>query len=501
MNPTQIEEKLNEALQFLMESNYSKALSAYAKLAQQNPRNAWIWFHYGSAAGAAGQVDLLERLWRTALELEPNNSGLLLQMGHQYQSLRMPLKARVSFERAVALDPRGINPHMGLAIFLEKNHQFGEAREAVAACLTIDPRDDQARYFMALLNRRENKFEAAEQELRDLIASEPRHPFVMYASRYELAEVLNRTERFDEAMDMLAEAKKLVCNVADVDSMLKLYDKVAEKNRCTTQALPANILGIWSREFPKKKREEIPNLAFLGGHPRSGTTLLEQILGAHPEVAALDEPVSFDRIMHLYNTSQQLTPARLNFLRRRYIADIKTEVDDNGKASLILDKNPSPTTRLSVWLRIFPELRVIIALRDPRDVVISCYFQNIPLNPINANFLSLERIAIHYSNLMSVWLAVRKWEGFAWMETHYEDTVADLAKEGRRVTEFLGLTWHDAQARYHELSNKKQMFSPTYHDASQPVYARSVSRWRAFEKHLGPIQPLLEPYCKAFGYS
>lgn len=132
-------------------------------------------------------------------------------------------------------------------------------------------------------------------------------------------------------------------------------------------------------------------------------------------------------------------------------------------------------------------MRVVIALRDPRDVVISCYFQNIPLNAINANFLSLERTARHYANLMDVWLAVRQWEGFAWIETRYEETVADLAQEGRRVTEFLGLSWHPDQARFYEKSGKKQMYSPTYHDASQPVYARSVSRWRAYEKHLAPF--------------
>ena len=114
-----------------------------------------------------------------------------------------------------------------------------------------------------------------------------------------------------------------------------------------------------------------------------------------------------------------------------------------------------------------------MALRDPRDVVISCYFQNIPINPVNANFLSLERTARHYANLMDVWLAVRQWEGFSWIETRYEDTIANLDQEGRRVTEFLGLTWHENQARFYDRSGQKRVFSPTYHDASQPVQSLS----------------------------
>ena len=446
-------------------------------------------------------LDQVERTWRKALELEPNNSELLLQMGHRYQALRLPQKARASFERAAVLDPRGINPRMALAILLEQNHRFAESREAVASCLAIDPRDDQARYFAALLDRRENKLEAAERGLRDLIDSGPRHPYVMYASRYELAEALNRTDRFDEAMAALAEAKKLVRSCGDVDTMLKEYDVEAGKYRRSTQELPTNILRTWAKDFPEKSREAIPRLAFLGGHPRSGTTLLEQILGAHPEVAALDEPGAFTGIAAaMFNASPQLLPARLNVIRRLYIAAVQRELGGQAEGKLILDKNPSPTLKLRIWLRLFPELRVIIALRDPRDVVISCYFQNIPLNPFNANFLSLERTATHYANLMDVWLAVRQWEGFAWIETRYEDIVADLAKEGRRVTEFAGLTWHEEQGRFHEKSAKKQMYSPTYHDATQPVYARSVSRWRAYEKYLAPCQPILERYCRALGY-
>jgi Flp pilus assembly protein TadD len=502
MNSTLTEEKLQEAWNLVHARKYDEALSVYAKLAKRNRYNAWIWFQYGSAAGTAGRMDLLDHMWGKALELEPDNSTLLLQMGHQYQAFRLPKKAKSSFERAAILDPMGINPRMAMAISFEREHRFAEARDIIASCLALDPRDDQARYYAAFLNRRENKFEEAEQGLRDLIASEPKHPYVVYASRYELAEVLDRTGRFDEAMKALVEAKKIVAGIADTDGMLRVYSELADGNLRATQALPANILQVWNRVFPEKKRVPVPRLAFLGGHPRSGTTLLEQILGAHPQISALDEPTALDHaIFQPFGVSPLVNPARLNVMRTQYVQKILRELgsDENGK--VILDKNPSPTGRLRFLLRVFPELRVVIALRDPRDVVMSCYFQNIPLNATNANFLSLERTCVHYSNLMSAWLAVRRWEGFTWVETRYEDVVKSPIKEGRRVTEFLGLEWVDAQARFHEKADKTRMYSPTYHDASQPIYTRSVCRWRAYEKYLTPVQALLEPFCKELGYS
>jgi hypothetical protein len=342
----------------------------------------------------------------------------------------------------------------------------------------------------------------AERRLRDLIASEPKHPYVRYASRYELAQILDRTDRFDEAMQLLADAKQLVRALTDTELLLKGYDQGAASARRFAKSLPNDILRQWAQFFPERKRESIPPLAFLGGHPRSGTTLLEQMLGAHPEVAALDEPTAFLNILEPeFHRSKELSSTRVNTLRHLYIQALLEEVGAAGTGKLLVDKNPSPTARLPLWLRVFPELRVLIALRDPRDVVLSCYFQNIPLNSTNVNFLSLERLAKHYADLMDIWLAAREWEGFAWLETRYEDLVADLENEGGRVTGFLGLDWHEEQSRFYEKSRNKQLYSPTYQDVTRPVYTRSVARWRAYEKYLSPILPALEPYCRRFGYS
>jgi hypothetical protein len=422
-------------------------------------------------------------------------------VGHHYQGLRQPEKARAYFARAAAADPRGINSRISLAVLLEQNHQLDEARAAVMECLAIDPRDDQARYFHAVLDRRENKLEEAERRLRDLIHSEPKHPFVRYACRYELAQVLDRTDRFDEAMAWLHEAKNIVRSLTDTEMLIQGYDQGAESARRFISRLPPNILSTWAGFFPERKRNTIPPLAFLGGHPRSGTTLLERILDAHPGVAALDEPTAFlDVLQPEFHKSQNFSSHRVNTLRRLYIETFLKETGPDGIGKLLLDKNPSPTARLPLWLRVFPELRVLIALRDPRDVVLSCYFQNIPLNPVNVNFLSFERLAKHYADLMDVWLAVRQWDGFQWLETKYEDTVADLEKEGRRVTAFLGLTWVEEQARFYEKSRQKQHYSPTYQDVTRPIYTRSVARWHAYEKHLSPILPSLEKYCRILGY-
>jgi Flp pilus assembly protein TadD len=501
MTASELQHHLNEARQLLLGHEFGRALPRYEKLTRQYPGDAVLWAEYGNAASGLGQVDLADRAWQKALGLAGSNADLIGMIGHQYQGMRMPAEASACFARAAAADPRGINPRISLAVLLEKSHRLEEARTAVNECLAIDPNDDQARYFSAVLDRREGKLESAETRLRDLIKSGPRHPFVQYACRYELAHILDRRSDYDGAMLLLGEAKQIVRALTDTDVLLKGYDQGAERARSFTHSLPKTILRTWAKYFPERKREMPARLAFLGGHPRSGTTLLEQVLDSHPEVAALDEPTAFlDVLQPEFHKSKQLSSARLNTLRRLYTKALLRELGPAAAGKLLLDKNPSPTARLPLWLRVFPELRVIIALRDPRDVILSCYFQNIALNAVNVNFLSFERLAKHYADLMDIWLAVREWEGFDWLETRYEDIVAGLEKEGRRVTEFLGLAWHDEQARFYEKSRAKQLYSPTYQDVTRPVYSRSVARWRAYEKYLAPLLPVLEPYCRIFGY-
>jgi len=255
-----------------------------------------------------------------------------------------------------------------------------------------------------------------------------------------------------------------------------------------------------------------PRLAFLGGPPRSGTTLIEQILGAHPQILVFDEAEAFAQ--EVLNPISPPPPARgltlknLNGLpaddRRRWISryfkSLQHEVRDEASGRLLVDKNPALTASLHLWLRLLPRLKVIITLRDPRDVVISCYFQNLTLTAANANFLSLERAARFYADCMDVWLRLRDLGGFDWIETRYEDVVSRLEEEGRRLTAFLELPWDAAQAAFHESARRKFVFAPTYSDVAKPVHAGAVGRWQHYAKALAPIQRRLEPYIKAFHY-
>jgi tetratricopeptide (TPR) repeat protein len=499
------------AQQTLLSGGRGHALASYRELVQRFPGIPQLWFEMG--IGAMGELDfaLAEHSFRHAEQLAPRDVSMLVLLGQQYHRLRRPVQARACFERAAAADPASIHARLSLAAWYERERRLEEAWENVEACMASSPQNPQVLCVRALLLHRKDRNSEAETVLRDVIKSGSPDPNVQFSSRHLLAVVMDELGQYTEAIRWLSEAKGLARRMGNTAAMERDYDRADQRRRGLLASLTPETIRRWREQGPAVPCPS--QLALLGGHPRSGTTLLEQILGVHPEILAFDESEAFaNEIWHQLapmRTPQPLSLEALDAvpagrraeLGRRYLKSLLREVQGEPSARVLLDKNPSPTSALHLCLRIFPNLKVIIALRDPRDVVISCFFQNLMLTPTNANFLTLQRTVKHYTDLMDVWLRMRELGGFDWLETRYEDVVDNLEAEGRRATEFLGLAWHPSQANHHEAAGRKIVFSPTYNDVTKPVHTRAVGRWQHYAEALAPLQEKLAPYCRAFGYA
>jgi len=496
-----------KAQQQLMAGRYASALSAYHDLLKDYPGVAQLWFESAMAEGRELNFAEAETALEHAAATGPNDVSLLVLIGQEYFRLRRFDRARTSFERAVAADPDSVHALLSMAAWWERERRLSDAMECVDTCLSRHPQEPQVLYYRAFLLHRQGRNDEAAAALRDLNTNAVSDLNLQVSIFHLTGVVMDALGQYDEAWLMLGEAKALARKIADTDAMLRDYNKWDRWRRDLLATLTPEIIQRWRRESNSPAR-----LAFLGGHPRSGTTLMEQILSAHPDIRAFDEPEAFPQeVLNILCPAKAtkgltlsdlsaLSGARRAGLRSRYFKSLMREVPGGNATGLLLDKNPSPTNALHLWLRLFPEVKVIIALRDPRDVVLSCYFQNLPLNPATANFLSIERTAKHYADLMDVWLRFRDLGGFDWIEMRYHEVVANPEAEGRRVTEFLGLQWHPQQANHQEISGKKILHSPSYSEAAKPIYKQAVDRWRRYASMLEPAQKRLELYCRAFGY-
>jgi hypothetical protein len=153
-------------------------------------------------------------------------------------------------------------------------------------------------------------------------------------------------------------------------------------------------------------------------------------------------------------------------------------------------------------LRLFPETCLIVAVRDPRDVVLSCYLRYLPLNSVSVRFLDPQRTAERYALDMTAWLKYREMIDVPWCQIRYEDTVADAEREVRRALDMLGLPWDNQVLAYRQrLMENKRVTSPTYAAVAEPIYTRAIGRWRNYERLLEPAMKTLERFVREFGYN
>jgi tetratricopeptide (TPR) repeat protein len=494
----------------LVSRRFAEALHCLRELAAASPDDPGLWFELGIAAGGELDFPLANEAFQNCARISKSDASMLVLVGRQYHLLRKYAEARDMFNRAVAANPGSVDAQLTLAASFEREGYFEEAMRCVTEVFQRHPKEPAALYYQAFLLHRQGNDEQAEAVLRELINSGRGDSSSKQSAQHLLAVILDNLGEHAEALEWLSKSKALLRGNPQASALMRIHERGAKQRRELVKALKPEHIARW-----KKESDDLdigPRIALLGGHPRSGTTLIEQVLGAHPSIRAFDETESYtvemlnqvappDSLRGLtLDGLNSLSAATRSGMQQRYLKSLVREVQDAPVEDVFLDKNPSTTSTLPLWLRMFPHSKVVIPLRDPRDVVISCYFQNLGLTASNVNFLTIEGAAAHYADLMGVWLRMRDLGGFDWLESRYEDMVNDLGTEGSRVTQFLGLEWIPQQEHFREMSAKKFIFSPTYSDVSKPVHKKSLGRWVKYSALLEPVMAQLKPYCKAMGY-
>ena len=253
-------------------------------------------------------------------------------------------------------------------------------------------------------------------------------------------------------------------------------------------------------------------LSLLGGHPRSGTTLLEQVLDSHPDIISAEETEIFhsDAYFPLTRNLPADSPTlsvleaasneALQRSRNHYFDHVAKFLGQPVGDRLLIDKNPSLTFLIPALVRIFPEIKLLIALRDPRDVVLSCFMQSFKLGPFSSPYLTLENAVTEYTAMMSLWQTVAPLLQDHSLEVRYEDMVEDLESVARKTLDFLDVPWDARVLGFDAHARQKVVRSPTYGDVTKPVYKTAIGRWRNYQKYLEPHLETLAPFARVFGY-
>lgn len=483
-----------------------EALAGWDRLVAVEPRKLRSLFLAARAFGEKYRFGRFTELVERIRRLNPQSAAVHLAIGDLHRGVGLHPQAGLDYEKAATCRDATPETFLALAASLERGHDFQQARH----WLKRAKNHPVSLLIASRLHRREQKNAPAADLLHQLVAMAPAGSDLLAEAHGELALLHDSAGDYAAAFEAIGHAKAIHLERCQAEQAACHH--VTHRFAKMVDSITPDDFTRWAAEAGDGEISPVP--ALLTGFPRSGTTLLEQVLDAHPQIGSSEEidvlareifPAAHHGLgaqTDIQQVLQVLQPAQLAEHRRFYWETLKFLAPGNQLGPGIhIDKNPALNLLIPFYLRLFPKARLLIAVRDPRDVLLSCYLRYLPLNPVSVTFLSLASTAHRYALDMTAWLRFSEMIPQPWQEVRYEDLVADFPGEARKICATLGLPWDDAVLTYRERLAGKAIASPTYADVTRPIYRGSIQRWKHYERFLAPQFDTLAPFIEAFGYS
>jgi tetratricopeptide (TPR) repeat protein len=523
---------------------WEEGIAHYNRAIALDPRHALTYNNLGNALIDHGKPAEGEARLRRALEIKPDYHEAHYNLGNALAAQGRLDEAVKHYRHAIALAPHFANAHNNLATTLEKQGRSQEAAAEFARVLEINPQHVSAHYNLGNLLRAKGDYDVAIVHYKQALASSPgfadawNNMGVALAERGDLEAAreayrksveadptraayhrnLASHKRFEPGDPQLAVIEELARNPQRVPegeridlqfALGKAYADLKQHERSFGHLLAGNALkraqiaydesaamaymGRIRATFPAelmraKAGAGDPSAVpvFIVGMPRSGTTLIEQIIASHPKAAGAGELLDLDNIARSVpgfpEAISGVSGEDLRALGARYVAAIRPIAP---AAERLADKMPWNFHFCGLIHLALPNARIIHARRDAIDTCLSCFsilFDG-DSNVYTYDLGELGRFYRAYESLMAHWRAVLPPE--VMLEVQYEDVVADLEAQARRIVAHCGLDWDDACLAFHK--TRRPVRTSSIAQVRQPIYNSSVGRWRPYGKQLRPL--------------
>jgi tetratricopeptide (TPR) repeat protein len=486
--------------------DHEAAQAVFARARAMAPDDAEICYEYARSCYEAVKSDAaLEALahWR---ELRGLTTVLLADIAHLLLNLGEPAQAEEAYRRAAG-DPAPDS--MAALRLIQILERVNRVEDAVAGMkrLKAQGRTESlgADLYLteALLAARRGQHALA-ADLWKLILKGASGFHLQHYQLYPLAKSLDALGQYEAAYQTLLDAHR-----SQVAYLRMTAPGIARRG---TPDFEITTFSTDAQDIERWPNARAPSMAdspiFIVAFPRSGTTLLEQALDAHPLLRSMDEqPFLHDAIDDLVACGQRypeqlglIDETQLERVRQRYWTRIGTKVTLQHGQRLV-DKNPLNLLRLPAIVRLFPNARIVLAIRHPCDVLLSCFMQHFRAPDFAMLCSSLPRLAAGYRRAFDFWYQQAELLTPSVQELRYESLVVNFEQQMRRLAEFLELSWNDAMLApaAHALA-RGYISTPSYAQVVQPVSTRSVGRWQAYVRHISDALPDLQPCLLRWGY-
>jgi tetratricopeptide (TPR) repeat protein len=499
-NPGLIEAIYLRGCAAFLTGDVSLSISDLEIVHRKHPEHLHAAYYFGRSLCAAG------RLQHALIPLQAAMIETELEVVSRYElakcltQLRRRGEAIDHYNAILELQSDNVQVMANLASLLERENRLEEATSQVVKALSVDPANQTAQMTQATVNRRNGDYLEAAQQFRRL-ASEIDKPINSSIVWNQLGQCLEGMGDWEEAFSAFTESNRI----------LKGNHPSATPDPVGTHGIKTlERIRSWLSDSPVKSWKVSPKpdpggIAFLVGFPRSGTTLLDSMLSAHPDIEVLEEKGLFAGLHQ--NWAAPGTLEALGEINSSQIEDARDiyrqEMNQHRRRperSLVIDKLPLNLAYMFLINRLFPEAPIIFLQRHPLDACISCFSQSFELEATMAYFLDLEDTAQYYNAVMQVAALSIEQISNPLHTMHYEDLVSDPEGQLSGLIGYLALDWNDSVLEYRNRDSADSHNTPSYQQVSQPLHSRSIGKWQHYSKQLAPLLANLQPWVKRFDY-
>jgi len=496
---------------------FREAEECYRRAIELTPQQGLLHFNRANTLRSLGRWEEAEASFRRCIELAPDHADARHNLGALLKERGQRTEAETLFRETIALAPGFVDAHVNLGSTLQMLGRDEEALASYRAALDLAPGYADAVAGEAGVLDRLGRVDEACARIRVASAAAPDNAdvvitFASLASRLGAEdEAISALRRLLERNDLLASKRE-----AALFAFGKLLDRAGQHAEAFTvfeaanrvrrrqfdcagfAARGAQVRETFSAEILSRlprSRNTSPVPVFVVGMPRSGTSLVEQILASHPAVFGAGELPWVDEFaeqlpQRLASNDAfprcvlDLTVRALDSAAEQYLALLRR---DAPAAERIVDKMPGNFLHLGLIELLFPAARIIHIAREPLDNCLSCYFQNFTHgHEYSGDLAALGAVYREYERTMAHWRATLR---LPLLELRYEELVAEQERESRRLVEFCGLAWDERCLRFQE--TKRVVKTASYEQVRRPMYRDSLARHRHYEPFLAPLRRAL----------
>ena len=459
------------------------AMENYRKAIQLEPVYAEAYGNLGNVLKDLGRFVEAEQYLLKAMAIRPDYAESYSNLGNLLKDMGRVDTALANYRKALEIDPSSIKALLGISQLHLINGETARAEEMIGQVLQLHPGNLEARFMLT----QSRKTMPGDDNLAALVeigkATQDKQLTLSYpqniALNFTLGKCFDDLGEYERAFPYFLEGNRLMRSTLAYHAATITRD-VDELMRIFTRESVARLRGTGNDS-------NMP--IFVLGMPRSGTTLVEQIIASHPDVHGAGELLYMQAIVRGTVAGVAGFPGNLRHIDQAtlakwgsdYVARLRKHAPE---AQHITDKLPNNFWYVGLIHLMLPDAKIIHVRRNPVDTCLSCYTKlfNSALNH-TYNLAELGRYYVDYVRLMEHWRSVLPPGTF--LDVQYEDIVASQEVQARKLIDYCGLTWNDVCLDFHK--TKRAVGTASLSQVRKPIYQSSVERWRSYEKFLGPL--------------